>query len=89
MTIFVADAKGEPITSKYMVEIEPEEGGGVGTWGGSANVNNEGTVEFDGIPPGRYVIWGRPNPGREQDKTDRMLVDIKEESQDAIKLIAK
>ena len=89
VTIFVADAKGEPITSKYMVEIEPEEGGGVGTWGGSANVNKEGTVEFDGIPPGRYVIWGRPNPGREQDKTDRMLVDIKEESQDAIKLIAK
>jgi len=89
VTIFVSNAKGEPITSRYIVEIEPEEGGGVGTWGGSSNVNKEGTVEFDGVPPGKYVIWGRPNPGREQDKTDRMLVEIQEESQDAIKLIAK
>jgi protocatechuate 3,4-dioxygenase beta subunit len=50
--------EGNPLT----VEVEPEEGNQVGSWGGSATVRDDGTVEFKNMPPGRYRIKSRPNP---------------------------
>jgi len=46
-----------------MVNIEPTTGAKVGTWGGSADVETNGTREFTGVPPGEYRITTRPNPG--------------------------
>ena len=46
----------------YIVEIEEEGGGGVGSWGGSANLQPDGTVTFEHVPPGTYILTGR-QPG--------------------------
>ena len=50
----------------YIVNIEPEGGGGVGTWGGSGNIDNKNQITFKDVPPGKYVLHGRPNPGSEK-----------------------
>jgi hypothetical protein len=61
----------------YIVEIEPEGGNKVGSWGGSGNINAEGSIKYEQIPPGKYVLRGRPNPGSEKQTTDPVTVDLK------------
>jgi hypothetical protein len=46
----------------YVVEIEAEGGRAVGSWGGSGSIDQENQIVYAGVPPGRYVIQGRPNP---------------------------
>jgi 5-hydroxyisourate hydrolase-like protein (transthyretin family) len=74
--IQVFDAKRQPIKENYIVEIEPEGGGGVGTWGGSSQVGPDGTVTFDGVPPGKYRISGRPNPGSVNDNSPNYWIKV-------------
>jgi len=47
------------------VKLEPEGGSKPGTRGfsGRLRLNDEGTFEIKGIPPGKYIISTRPNPG--------------------------
>jgi hypothetical protein len=45
-----------------LVEVEPKGGSKVGSWGGSAKVKDDGTFEFNNVPPGEYRITSRPNP---------------------------
>src|SRR5204863_53574 len=45
------------------VGINPE-GDPIGKWGGSMNVKSDGTFQFDGVPPGIYMI--STNPGLAQ-----------------------
>lgn len=85
---------GDPVTSKYVVEIaeegvDPAEGGGIGSWGGSANIGTNGMHSFENVPAGRYVVTGKPNPGRAADRTDPVKVKIKGKDRHSIKLIAK
>jgi hypothetical protein len=42
------------------VEMTPERGQAVGSWGGSANIDAGNQVMFREVPPGRYTIQGRP-----------------------------
>jgi hypothetical protein len=67
---------GKKPTVQYMVEVEPEEGSGIGKWGGSGNVDAEGTLTFTHIPPGRYAVVARPNPGSVNDTTPRVIAEI-------------
>jgi protocatechuate 3,4-dioxygenase beta subunit len=46
----------------YIVEIEPESGSVVGSWGGSGEIDAANRIAFHEAPPGRYVLKGRPNP---------------------------
>ena len=92
--VSVFAAGGEPVTSKYMVEIAEEgvdltKGGGIGSWGGSASIGTDGTFTFENIPPGQYVVTGKPNPGRIDDRTDPIKVEIEGKDRHSIKLIAK
>jgi hypothetical protein len=82
----VMDAAGQPITSRFIVELEPEGGSRVGSWGGSSNVRDDGTVTFKGVPPGRYEVWGKPNPGRADAKTKIHPVTITGEDEHTIEL---
>ena len=64
--VAVADQKGKPL-SRYegheiLVQVEPRGGSKVGSWGGSAKVKDDGTFEFNNVPPGDYRITSRPNP---------------------------
>jgi hypothetical protein len=92
--VSVFAAGGEPVTSKYIVEIAEEgvdltKGGGIGSWGGSANIRVDGTFTFENIPPGRYIVTGKPNPGRIDDQSEPIKVEIKGRDRHSIKLIAK
>lgn len=48
---------------QYMVSIEPEGGSKIGSYGGSGNVDATGVITFQNVPPGKYNITTRPNPG--------------------------
>jgi hypothetical protein len=75
--------------NEYIVDIEPEGGLAVGSWGGSHDVKNDDVVLLENVPPGRYVITGRPNPGRDADKTDPITVELTGGSQLDVTLTAK
>jgi hypothetical protein len=62
---------------QYLVQIEPEGGSKVGTWGGSGQIDPHNEVSFSDIPPGRYVLTGQPNPSIENQKTKPLTVDLK------------
>ena len=69
----VVDGKGKPPSRPFNVAIEPEGGEKPGSWGGSANVKEDGTFEFMGVPPGRYTLTARPNPGSDREATRRNI----------------
>lgn len=73
----------------YIVQIEPEGGEAVGKYGGSGHINDKSQMAFDNVPPGRYVLRGRPNPGSEKQKTDPVTVDLKGGKTVEIKLNAR
>jgi hypothetical protein len=94
MTLKVTGSGKMKVTVKgavggYIVNVAPEGGEKVGSWGGGSNLGADGTCEFSHIPPGRYVVHGRPNPGREQDKTESVTVDIKPHVTAEVMLTAK
>jgi hypothetical protein len=60
----------------YIVSIEPEGGAAIGTWGGSSNLDPANQVIFSDVPPGRYVIQGRPNPSNGQDQTKPLTIEL-------------
>lgn len=61
---------------QYLVHIGPDGEEVVGSWGGSGNVDEEGLRVFTGIPPGRYRIYGRPNPGSDSQQTETQTIEI-------------
>ncbi|QDT52222.1 hypothetical protein Pan44_02310 [Caulifigura coniformis] len=72
MKVTVKGAKGP-----YIVNVAPEGGEKVGSWGGSSQLGEDGACRFTQIPPGRYVVHARPNPGTEAQRTKDVTVDIK------------
>ena len=73
----------------YIVHIEPEGGEAIGKWSGDGNINEKNQIIYENIPPGKYVIWGRPNPGSEKERTDPINVELQGGETKEIKLIAK
>ena len=71
------DFTGKERPDGYMVEIEPEGGEVVGSYGGSGNIDAENQMTFENVPPGRYVLRGRPNPGSDAEETEPVTVDLK------------
>jgi len=63
-------------TEEYIVEVAPEGGERVGEWGGTAHLQ-KGTFTFTHIPPGRYTMHARPNPGNQAQQTDDVTAEIK------------
>lgn len=60
----------------YIVHVEPEGGEQVGKWSGDGNIDDDDQITYENIPPGKYVITGRPNPGSEKQTTDPIKVDL-------------
>jgi hypothetical protein len=60
----------------YIVEMEPAEGSGIGKWSGSGNIDASGAITFENVPPGRYVLKGRPNPGGANEETEPAQVEL-------------
>ena len=60
----------------YIVEVAPEGGQAIGKWSASGSVNAEGSITYEQIPPGKYVVTGRPNPGADKDRTEPQTIDL-------------
>ena len=62
---------------EYIVNIEPEGGQVIGSWGGSGQIDANNIITFQNVPEGKYVVYGRPNPGRTDQQTDPKTVELK------------
>ncbi len=58
------DAEGKPLSGisggQLNIHIQQADREGVGSWGGSAEVSADGTVQFLNVPPGIYRLSGKP-----------------------------
>lgn len=61
----------------YIVEMAPEGGNKVGSYGGSGNIDARNQMTFDNVPPGRYLIDGHPNPSSADQRTQPVTVELK------------
>jgi hypothetical protein len=69
IAVAMVDVEGKAIPrldgNPLLVEVEPKGGAKIGTWGGSAQVKDDGTFEFADVFPGEYRVWAHPNPSNE------------------------
>jgi hypothetical protein len=73
----------------YIIELEPEGGSVVGSWGGTANIDANNQYSFSDVPPGRYVLKGRPNPGADNQQTEPTTVVLLGGDTVEVTLVAK
>jgi hypothetical protein len=73
----------------YYVRIEPEGGPATGKWSASGSADAKNQVVYDNMPPGKYQVWGRPNPGGEKDNSDPVVFELKSGEKTEVKLPAK
>jgi Carboxypeptidase regulatory-like domain len=71
------DFSGKPRPEGYIVDVSPEGGSGVGTWGGSGLIDAQNQISFSDIPPGRYIFQGQPNPSSANEHTQPLTVELK------------
>jgi len=71
------DFAGKQRSGEYLVKIAPEGGEVVGSYGGSGNIDAKNQINFEILPPGRYVLRGRPNPGSDSEETEPVTVELK------------
>jgi RNA polymerase sigma factor (sigma-70 family) len=83
------DFTGKQRPKNYLVEVQPDGGLKVGSYGGSGEINARDQITFDDIPSGRYIFTGRPNPGDDDEETDPVLVEIKGGESLKVRLVAK
>ncbi|MBA3312115.1 MAG: carboxypeptidase-like regulatory domain-containing protein [Planctomycetota bacterium] len=61
----------------YIVQLVPEGGEAVGKWSGSGNIDAAGKITFTSIPPGKYVLTGRPNPGSDAEEAPSKTLELR------------
>ncbi len=44
--------------------------------GGSSQIDRNQGVTFEGVPPGKYVVKGHPNPHSEKQITEDVSIDL-------------
>jgi hypothetical protein len=87
--VVTVDFTGKERPPAYIVNLEPEGGNAVGTYGGSGHIRDKNQITFENVPPGRYVLRGQPNPGSADQQTDPVTVDLKGGKTAEIKFSAK
>lgn len=73
----ITDENGNPPGRESIVEINPEQGPVVGSWGGSKTLNPDGTYEFTNVPPGTYILKAMPNPRSDNEESKPHTVTVK------------
>jgi hypothetical protein len=87
--LVTVDFAGAKRPEGYIVQIAPEGGNAIGTWGGSSNIDAGNQVMFRDVPPGRYIIHGRPNPSRADEQSKPVTIEVKGGQASRITLSAK
>lgn len=83
------DFTGTARPAEYLVHIEPEGGEAMGKWSGSGNIDAKNQRSFEDVPPGRYTLYGQPNPSNANQKTESVTVELKGGQTTEVKLSAK
>lgn len=83
------DFAGKVPPQEYMVELVPEGGATIGSYGGVVTIDAKNEFVFENVRPGKYLITGRPNPGNEKQKTEPKLVFVKRGQAAEVKLQAR
>jgi hypothetical protein len=83
------DFGGKPRPSGYMVRIAPEGGEAIGSYGGAGDIDPDNRITYKDVPPGRYVLTGRPNPSTGDDQTAPVTVELKGGETAEVTLVAK
>jgi hypothetical protein len=83
------DFGGKKRAGDYVVKISPEGGDVVGSYGGSGNIDVKDQLNFAILPPGRYILTGRPNPGSDSEEVGPVTIDVKGGQAEEVKLKAK
>ncbi|HEV3025508.1 MAG TPA: carboxypeptidase-like regulatory domain-containing protein, partial [Pirellulales bacterium] len=73
----------------YIVQIAPEGGDRVGTFGGSGNIDANNQIVFENVPPGRYTFQGRPNPSSGNQETEAVTIPLRGGETSGVTLKAK
>jgi hypothetical protein len=87
--VVTVDFTGKERPKGYVVHIAPEGGEAVGKYGGSGQINDNNEITFEHVPPGRYVLHGRPNPGSDDQQTDPVTVELQGGKTTVVTLPAK
>lgn len=85
----VIGGDGKPADSSTHVSIAPPGGEKVGSWGGSMQCKENGTFEFQGVPPGQYLVGPRSVLSIEGKDPNTKLVTVKEGQTVDIELLVK
>ncbi|WP_442484090.1 carboxypeptidase regulatory-like domain-containing protein [Aeoliella sp. SH292] len=75
LTVIVLFESAE-VPEQYMIELTPEGGNVVGSWGGSATLDDKNQVVLRNAPPGRYTLVGHPNPSSDAERTPPMEIEL-------------
>jgi hypothetical protein len=88
--VYVAvDFSGKERPAAYIVNISPEGGDRVGSFGGSGHIDANGHIAFKEVSPGRYVLRGQPNPSSGDQWSEAVSVELKGGQTARVTLIAK
>ncbi len=87
--VVTVDFAGKDRPQAFIVNLEPEAGNVVGSYGGAGHIDDKNQMIFKDVPPARYVVYGQPNPGSANQRTDRETIDLKGGQTIEIKLNAK
>ena len=74
--LITVDFDGADLEGGYIVRVVPEAGEAAGRWSASGNIDANFSTRYQNIPPGRYVVTGRPNPGNDTQETDPVTVEL-------------
>jgi 5-hydroxyisourate hydrolase-like protein (transthyretin family) len=73
---------------EILINIEPKGGSKAGSWGGGATVKDDGTFEFNNVPPGEYRISSRPNPSSSNRQyAPEQIIDLKAGARAEVKVV--
>jgi len=87
--LVTVDFGGKKRAGDYVVKISPEGGDVVGSYGGSGNIDVKDQLNFAILPPGRYILTGRPNPGSDSEEVGPVTIDVKGGQAEEVKLKAR
>lgn len=86
VTVDFGDRKPE---GEYIVSMEPEGGSAPGKWSGSSRIDDKSQATFRDVPAGRYIFFGRPNPGADAEQTDPITLDLQGGKSHEVRIKAK
>jgi hypothetical protein len=73
----------------YVVQVESAAQEKLGTWGASSSLGPDNTLRYHDVPPGTYLVHGRPNPGSEKETSKTIKIELSGGKESTVVITAK